>query len=100
MARSSFKMAGWSGYQSTPMLKKQLTKEEQVSLSKHEKEKGTQITGGNQQEVINDLESRIEYLRGDLKGGTKGKVNVMEIGRQLNKLEKRLREEYAKRKKK
>ena len=96
MARSSFKMKGWSGYQSSPI--KQDKK--QVPLSEHEKKKGTQIISGNQNEVINDLEDRIEYLRDDLKGGGKDKMNVMEVGKQLNKLEKRLKEEYAKRDKK
>ena len=92
----AFKMKGFSGFKSSPA--KQDKK--QVPLSEHEKKKGTQIVGGSQNEVINDLENRIEYLRSDLQGGGKDKVSIMEVGRQLNKLEKRLKEEYAKRKKK
>ena len=39
---------------------------ETVSLSKEEKEKGTEITGGSKQEVIIDLEDRIQFLEKDI----------------------------------
>ena len=68
----------------------------QVPLSPHEKKKGTIITGGSDAEVINDLEDRIEFLRSDLQGGGKDKVSIMKLGKQLTKLEARLRKERAK----
>ena len=40
--------------------------EETVGLSKEEKQKETEITGGNKQEVIADLEDRIEFLENDI----------------------------------
>jgi len=40
--------------------------DETVSLSKEEKEKGTEITGGSKQEVIIDLEDRIQFLEKDI----------------------------------
>ena len=39
---------------------------ETVSLSKEEKEKGTEITGGSKEEVIIDLEDRIQFLEKDI----------------------------------
>ena len=83
---------------SSPLSKKQDKK--QVPLSKYEKKKGTKITGGSKTEVINDLEDRIEFLRSDLQGYGKGKVPVMKVGKQLNKLQTRLRKEYQTRDKK
>ena len=71
-------------------------KQDQVPLSKHEKKKGTVITGGSNTEVINDLEDRIEFLRSDLKGGGKDKVSIMKVGKQLTKLQARLKAERAK----
>ena len=70
--------------------------EKQVPLSEHEKKKGTVITGGSNTEVINDLEDRIEFLRSDLKGGGKDKVSIMKVGKQLTKLQARLKAERAK----
>ena len=69
----------------------------QVPLSESEKKSGTRITGGSNQEVINDLEDRIEFLRDDLQGGGKDKVSIMEVGRQLARLQARLKKERAKR---
>ena len=40
--------------------------DETVSLSKEEKEKGTEITGGSKEEVIIDLEDRIQFLEKDI----------------------------------
>ena len=83
-------MNGFGGFGNSP------AKQKQVPLSKHEKKKGTIITGGRDKEVIADLEDRIQFLRSDLKGGGEGKVNYMDIGRQITKLEARLRKEKAK----
>ena len=87
MARSSFKMKGWSGYQSSPI--KQDKK--QVPLSEHEKKKGTQMIGGNQNEVINDLEDRIEFLNSDISE----EESLMKRGKmitQRNKLKNKLKQ--------
>ena len=83
-------MNGFGGFGNSP------AKQKTVPLSKHEKEKGTIITGGSKSEKIADLEDRIEFLRSDLKGGGEGKVNYMELGRQITKLEARLKKEKAK----
>ena len=40
--------------------------DETVSLSPEEKEKGTEIIGGSKQEVIIDLQDRIEFLESDI----------------------------------
>ena len=69
-------------------------KNETVSLSKHEKEKGTMITGGSLSEKIIDLEMRIEDLNSDLKGGGKEGLTVVEKGKiitQINKLKAELK---------
>ena len=71
-------------------------KGKQVQLSVHEKKKGTMITGGSKSEIIADLEDRIEFLRSDLKGGSTGKPSIMNIGKQIAKLEARLKQERAK----
>ena len=47
-------------------------------------------------EIQADLEDRIEFLRSDLQGGGKDKVSIMKLGKQLTKLEARLRKERAK----
>jgi len=68
-----------------------------VPLSEWEKKKGmrkSNIRGSNKTEIINDLEDRIEFLRSDLRGGGVDKVPVMKVGKQLNKLQTRLRKEY------
>tara|TARA_R110000822_G_scaffold252223_1_gene378897 strand:+ start:248 stop:565 length:318 start_codon:yes stop_codon:yes gene_type:complete len=52
--------------------------DKQVPLSAYEKKKGTEITGGNKAERINDLEDRIEFLQSDLKEG-KGDITQLKI---------------------
>ena len=100
--KTPFKMKGWGGYQSSPLTKKiwppgeSVDADKQVELSKHEIKKGTEITGGDNAQVIADLEDRIEFLRSDLKGGGEGKINYIEIGKQIAKLETRLKKEKAK----
>ena len=91
IGKAGFKMKGMD-FGNSPVKQD----EKQVPLSEHEKKKGTKITGGSQSEVINDLEDRIEYLRSDLQGGGKDKVSIMEVGRQLAKLQTRLKKERAK----
>lgn len=61
----------------------------QVGLSKHEKSKGTVVTGGSKSEVINDLEDRIEFLTSDL-SDAKDSAKKAKIQAQLNKLKTRL----------
>ena len=85
-----YTMNGFSGFGNSP------AKQKQVSLSEHEGKKGTMITGGSDSEVISDLENRIEFLRSDLKGGGKGKPSIINIGKQITKLEARLKQERAK----
>ena len=70
-------------------------KQDQVPLSKHEKKKGTVITGGSNTEVINDLEDRIEFLNSDIAEET----SIMKRGKmitQRNKLRARLKAERLK----
>ena len=94
MARSSFKMAGWSGYQNSPITKKKKfdieSDKKQVKLSPGEEEKGTMITGGSKSEEINDLEDRIKFLNSDISEESstmkKGKMIT-----QRNKLQARLK---------
>tara|TARA_R110001583_G_scaffold193926_2_gene363678 strand:- start:39 stop:311 length:273 start_codon:yes stop_codon:yes gene_type:complete len=63
-----YNMNGFSGFGNSPA--KQVVKgKKQVPLSKHEKKKGTEITGGSDAEVINDLEDRIEFLQSDIADG-------------------------------
>ena len=88
--KSAFKMKGFSGFGNSP------AKQKQVPLSEHEDKKGTIITGGSDSEVINDLEDRLQFLRDDLKGGGKDKPSIMKIGKQITKLEARLKQEKAK----
>ena len=76
----AYQMKGWSGYQSSPM------KQKQVPLSRHEDKKGTMITGGSRNEIVNDLEDRIEFLTSDIEdGNTDPKVKA-----QLEKLKMEL----------
>jgi len=61
-----------------------------VPLSKHEKKKGTIVTGGNKSEEMNDLEDRIEFLNSDISDES----SVMKKGKmvsQLNKLKAQLK---------
>ena len=70
-------------------------KQKQVPLSKHEKKKGTVVTGGSNAEVINDLEDRIEFLNSDIAEET----SIMKRGKmitQRNKLRARLKAERLK----
>ena len=64
---------------------------ETVSLSKEEKEKGTEITGGSKEEVIIDLEDRIEFLESDIAkeemAMKKGKM-ISQVKKLKNKLKK------------
>ena len=99
MARSSFKMKGWSGYQNSPITKKKEfdieSDKKQVKLSPGEEEKGTMITGGSKSEEINDLEDRIEFLNSDISNSD----STMEKGKmitQRNELQARLKKMRAK----
>ena len=85
-----YNMKGWGGYQNSPM------KQKQVPLSEHEDKKGTMIEEGSVRDEINDLEKRVSDLRSDLKGGSTGKVNVIAVGKQITKLEARLKKLRAK----
>ena len=67
----------------------------QVRLSREEKEKGTEITGGSKTEVINDLEDRIEFLNSDLQE-TDSTMKRGKIMTQLTKLKQRLKQERRK----
>ena len=61
-----------------------------VELSKHEKEKGTMVTGGSKSEEKNDLEDRIEFLNNDISEES----SVMKKGKmitQRNKLKAQLK---------
>ena len=61
-----------------------------VPLSKHEKKKGTMVTGGSKSEEINDLEDRIEFLNSDISEES----SVMKKGKmitQRNKLKAQLK---------
>ena len=71
----AFKMKGFPQQQSAMKMKKG---DKQVPLSSYEKKKGTEITGGNKAERINDLEDRIEFLQSDLKEG-KGDIAQLKI---------------------
>tara|TARA_R100001015_G_C4593534_1_gene148871 strand:- start:838 stop:1128 length:291 start_codon:yes stop_codon:yes gene_type:complete len=65
--------------------------DETVGLSKEEKQKETEITGGNKQEVITDLEDRIEFLENDIAGEKmamkRGKM-ISQVKKLKNKLKK------------
>jgi len=78
-------MKGWSGFQNSPMKQKNTTN---VTLSKHEKKKGTVVTGGSKSEEINDLEDRIEFLQSDLDGGGKEPLKIMEKGKIISQIKK------------
>ena len=92
-----YTMNGFSGFGNSPAkLKTDKKPEKQVPLSEHEEKKGTVITGGSDSEVIADLEDRIEFLRSDLKGGSTGKPSIINVGKQITKLEARLKKERAK----
>jgi|TARA_R100001510_G_C7625816_1_gene185696 chaperonin cofactor prefoldin len=65
--------------------------DETVGLSPEEKEKGTQITGGNKQEVIIDLQDRIEFLESDIENETKAMKKGKMIS-QVKKLKKKLKQ--------
>jgi len=71
----AFKMKGFPQQQSAMKMEKG---DKQVPLSSYEKKKGTEITGGNKAERINDLEDRIEFLQSDLKEG-KGDIAQLKI---------------------
>lgn len=80
----AFKMKGFS-----PFTKRQ--DQTNVPLSKHEKKKGTMVTGGSKSEEINDLEDRIEFLESDIadagqEGPTKTRAQLMKLKAQLAKL--------------
>jgi len=82
--RSGFKMKGMD-FGNSPV------KQKQVPLSEGEKKKGTIITGGNKDEVINDLEDRIEFLQSDIadagqEGPTKQRAQLMKLQKELTKL--------------
>mgnify|MGYP003661154811 CR=1 FL=1 len=72
------------------MFDKNNNKNKQVALSEHEVERGTMITGGNESEVINDLEDRIEFLTSDIKDGNtdaKVKAQLKKLKTELARLE-------------
>ena len=48
----------------------------QVPLSESEVKSGVEITGGNNSEVINDAEDRIEFIENDAKDKNNGSVRV------------------------
>jgi len=58
--------------------------DETVSLSPEEKEKGTEITGGSKQEVIIDLQDRIEFLESDIAD----EKMVMKKGKMISQVKK------------
>ena len=65
--------------------------DETVSLSKEEKEKGTEITGGSKEEVIIDLQDRIEFLEKDI-AGEKMAMKRGKMRSQVKKLKQKLKE--------
>ncbi len=70
---------------------KHRAKKKQVALSKHEKKKGTIVTGGSKSEEIIDLEDRIEFLNSDIADES----SIMKKGKmisQRNKLKARLKQ--------
>ena len=88
--RSGFKMKGMD-FGNSPVRQDK----KQVRLSREEKEKGTEITGGSKIEVINDLEDRIEFLNSDLQDSDSA-IEKGQIKTQLSKLNIRLKKERAK----
>tara|TARA_R100001198_G_scaffold69435_1_gene41988 strand:- start:829 stop:1119 length:291 start_codon:yes stop_codon:yes gene_type:complete len=65
--------------------------DETVGLSKEEKEKDTEITGGSKREVIIDLQDRIEFLESDIESETKAMKKGKMIS-QVKKLKKKLKQ--------
>ena len=65
--------------------------DETVSLSKEEEEKGTEITGGSKQEVIIDLEDRIQFLEKDI-AGEKMTMKRGKMISQVKRLKQKLKE--------
>ncbi len=65
--------------------------DETVSLSKEEKEKGTEITGGSKEEVIIDLEDRIQFLEKDI-AGEKMTMKRGKMISQVKRLKQKLKE--------
>tara|TARA_R100000234_G_scaffold116998_1_gene94807 strand:- start:973 stop:1263 length:291 start_codon:yes stop_codon:yes gene_type:complete len=65
--------------------------DETVSLSKEEKEKGTEITGGSKQEVIIDLEDRIQFLEKDI-ASEKMTMKKGKMISQVKRLKQKLKE--------
>ena len=65
--------------------------DETVGLSKEEKEKGTEITGGSKQEAITDLRDRIEFLEIDI-ADEKMAMKRGKMRSQVKKLRKKLRQ--------
>ena len=88
--RSGFKMKGMD-FGNSPVRQDR----KQVRLSREEKEKGTEITGGSKTEVINDLEDRIEFLNSDLQE-TDSTMKRGKIMTQLTRLKQRLKQERRK----
>ena len=77
---------GFKNMGSSPVKEKK-----QVALSKHEKKKGTIVTGGSKSEEIIDLEDRIEFLNSDIADES----SIMKKGKmvsQRNKLKARLKQ--------
>ena len=65
--------------------------DETVPLSKEEKEKDTEITGGSKQEVITDLRDRIEFLESDI-ADEKMAMKKGKMISQVKKLKKKLKQ--------
>mgnify|MGYP003136072589 CR=1 FL=1 len=68
-------------------------KQESFPLSEYEKEKGTTptiISSNVSEDKKEDLERRIALLQSDLKGGSTGTPSIMNIGKQITKLEAEL----------
>ena len=88
--KGNFTMSGSSFYGKKISYGSPLNKNGQVPLSKHEKKKGTVITGGSKSEEINDAEDRIEFLNQDLES----EKNILKRGKiitQKNKLKNDLK---------
>ena len=83
----AFKMKGFSKHAgvSPAKLKTDPPTKKQVPLSRHEKKKGTIITGGSKSEVVNDAEDRIEFLNSDISEAKDGRKKKKMIA-QRNKL--------------
>ena len=83
MAKSAFKMKGWSGYQNSPIN----NKNDHPKKESPPEHKDLEVTKSNKIEKINDLQDRISFIKEDIE---QGKISTMAGGKKITKLKKAL----------